>query len=298
MYRVTTEEFDHLIHKDVALRARIYRPEGCGPFPAFVDLHGGAWFKGSYANNDPINRELAKRGVVVMAADYRVPPAGTYPASVADANHAVRWLKLNAGRFGTRADLVGIMGTSAGGHLAVLAGMKPEDPRYAGLALEGGEGIDARVAAVVAMWPVICPATRYRENLEREARGDTSLEGRAGAGHGQMSYWLTEEAMQDGSPMFALERGDPVDLPDMLYIQGEGDRLHLPKNMQRFVAGYRKAGGHVEVEMMEGEHFDAPRSIPGSAVAQRVFDHIAAFARGERLPAREPAVRGQAVLSA
>lgn len=283
MFRVTTEEFDHLRHGDLALRARVYRPDAEEPFPAFVDLHGGAWFKGSYANNDPINRALAARGIVVMAADYRVPPAGTYPASVADANHAVRWLKLHAGRFGTRPEMVGIMGTSAGGHLAVLAGMKPEDPRYAGLPLDGGEGIDAKVAAVVALWPVICPATRYRENLDREARGDRSLEGRAGAGHGQMAYWLTEAAMQEGSPVHALERGDAVDLPDMLYVQGAGDALHLPKNMDRFVAGYRNAGGHVETELMEGEHFDAPRSVPTSAVAQRVFDHIAAFARGERL---------------
>nr|WP_146588518.1 alpha/beta hydrolase [Puniceibacterium confluentis] len=289
MYTVTTEEFDHLTLGDLSLRARIYRPAGDGPFPAYVDLHGGAWFKGGYANNDPINRALAARGVVVMAADYRLPPEGTYPASVADANHAVRWLKLNAARFGTRADMVGIMGTSAGGHLAVLTALKPFDPRYAALPLEGGAGIDARVASVVALWPVICPATRYQENLEREARGDTSLAGRAGAGHGQMTYWLNEATMQDGSPVYALERGDPIDLPDMLYVQGAGDALHLPRNMDRFIAGYRKAGGQVETELMEGDHFDAPRSMPGSALAQRVFDHIAEFASGARRTGEDPA---------
>lgn len=89
MYQVDTEEMDYLTHGSGPLRARIYRPRGDGPFPAFVDLHGGAWIKGSYANNDPINMALSRLGVLVMAADYRVPPAGAYPSSVTDVNYAI-----------------------------------------------------------------------------------------------------------------------------------------------------------------------------------------------------------------
>src|SRR5262252_10642075 len=109
MFEVETEELEFLSRNGVPLRARIYRPRGRGPFPAMVDAHGGAWIQGSYVNNDPINLPIAQGGVVVMAIDYRLPPAGTYPASVADVNYAVRWLKMNAERFGTRAELVGTM---------------------------------------------------------------------------------------------------------------------------------------------------------------------------------------------
>jgi acetyl esterase/lipase len=153
MFEVETEELDFLSRNGVSLGARIYRPRGRGPFPAMVDAHGGAW---------------------IQAIDYSLPPAGTYPSSVADVNYAIRWLKKHAQRYDTRPEWVGAMGTSSGGHLAVLAAIKPHEPRYANVPLDGGDGLDAEVACVVTMWPVICPLTRFRENVERQASGDQS----------------------------------------------------------------------------------------------------------------------------
>jgi acetyl esterase/lipase len=102
MFDVDTEEFDYISHGGAPLRARLYRPRGNGPFPAMVDGHGGAWIQGSFALNDSINRRIAAGGIVIMSVDYRLPPAETYPSSVADMNYAVRWLKMNAGRCATR----------------------------------------------------------------------------------------------------------------------------------------------------------------------------------------------------
>ena len=85
---------------------------------------------------------------------------------------------------------------------------RSRDARYAAIALSSGAQFDAQVSCVVAMWPVICPLTRYRENLQRTSTGDGYYATRVGAGLDQMKYWLTEEAMGDGSPMLALERGD------------------------------------------------------------------------------------------
>jgi acetyl esterase len=277
MYPIDIEDIEYLNHDGVALPARVYKPRGPGPFPAMVELHGGAWIKGAYVNNEAINRPVAEGGVVVMAVEYRKPPLGTYPSSVADANYAIRWLKKNAVRFGTRAGMVGVMGTSAGGHLAVLSGLKPFDPRYAAIALKGGEGIDASVACVVALWPVICPATRIHENREREARGDKSLAHRTGAGFEQMAYWVTEEAMVDGSPMLALERGDAVARPDILYVQADSDTLHAGHNMERFCAAYRKAGGRVDIEWLEGESYDAVRRTPESPRAKAAVQRMVRF---------------------
>jgi acetyl esterase/lipase len=283
-FEVDTEEFEFLRHGTRALRARLYRPKGAGPFPAMVDGHGGAWIQGSFANNDPINRPLAEGGIVVLSVDYRLPPEGTYPSSVADMNYAIRWLKLNAERIGSRPERVGAMGTSSGGHLAVLASMKPDEPRYAAIPLAGGEALDATVACVVAMWPVICPLSRYRDNLRRMARGEAHHPGRVGAGADQMRYWLTEEAMGEGSPLMALARGDGVRTPDLLYVQAACDTLHPRASMDEFLRRYRERGGRAELELVGGEPYDLVRARPDSPGARQAIARIVAFVR-ERRPA-------------
>ena len=120
------------------LLARLYRPKGPGPFPGVVEVHGGAWTLNDRITNAAIHQPLAESGVVVLAIDFRMPPAAQYPASIADINFAVRWLKARAGELGTRPELVGLLGTSSGGHQAMLAALRPGDPRYAALPLPGG----------------------------------------------------------------------------------------------------------------------------------------------------------------
>ena len=63
---------------------------------------------------------------------------GAYPLALTDINYAVRWTKLHAKDLKTRPDLVGISGQSSGGHLAMLAAMRPHDPRYTAIAAAGG----------------------------------------------------------------------------------------------------------------------------------------------------------------
>ena len=292
MLDVETEDFDYVTHLGVTLGARLYMPVGEGPFPAMVDGHGGAWIQGSFVNNDSINRRVASGGIVVMAIDYTVPPEGTYPSSVAEMNYAIRWLKQNAARHRTRAEWVGAMGTSAGGHLAVLAAMKPHDPRYAEMPLAGGEAIDGTAACVVAMWPVICPDTRYKENLERQAAGDQAYAHRVGGGVGQMKYWLTEEAMADGSPVGALQRNEDVSLPDTLYVQASGDNLHPRHCMETFCEAYNRRGGYAEPLLIEGEPYDFLRTDPESSEAKRAMKRIIEFVHERTSALRKHSLQG------
>jgi hypothetical protein len=136
---------------------------------------------------------------------------------------------------------------------------------------------------VVTLWPVICPYTRYQENLERMARGDHSLDHMEGALSNQMKYWINTDNQADGSPVLALERGDKVLTPDLLYVRAFSDKLHSSRNVERFVAGYRKAGGHLEMENLEEEDFDSLRSHPELESSKRGFRHIVDFAHGKRL---------------
>ena len=275
---VETEEVEYLRHGDKPYLATVYRPKGAGPFPAVVEAHGGAWTEGARANNAPINRAVAAGGVVVAAIDFRNPPEATYPGSVADMNYAIRWLKANAARFGTAPELVGAMGTSSGGHLAVLNGMKPRDPRYAAIPLGGGR-FDARVPYVVSLWPVICPLGRYRAHVAHPP--ELSRPGRGGAAQMQVRYWLTEEAMGEGSPLLALERGDAVELPSILYLQNPNDPLHPRPLLDAFVQAYRKRGGKLELMLFESEKYDLPRSDPDFEGARKVIDRIVSFIHAE-----------------
>lgn len=286
-YEIDIEEVEYLKHGEKPFLARVFRPRGKGPFPAVIEAHGGAWCEGNRSNNDTINTAVAKGGIVVAALDFRNPPEATYPGSVADVNYGVRWLKSQARRFDTAPEWVGSMGTSSGGHLVVLAALKPFDPRYASVALPGAE-FDARVPYVVTLWPVICPLGRYRDR-KAKAQGEPAYQNRGGAAVMQERYWLTEEAMGEGSPVLALERGDAVELPNILYLQNPVDQLHPRHLMEQFIANYRKRGGKVQPELFEGAAYDLVRSNPSSPSAKEAIAKIIAFIHGQTM--REPLTR-------
>jgi hypothetical protein len=165
-------------------------------------------------------------------------------------------LKANAGRLRLDPARVGITGQSSGGHLAMLAAMRPDDERYKSLPLDGGDGsIDARVRCVGMTWPVINPISRYRYALrERQGGNPPGWIGDIPERHD--IYWRDEDAMIEGNPMLALENGEAVETPPAIWIQGRPDPVHdyrdpaSPLDLNepdRFVANYRKAGGDIDI---------------------------------------------------
>jgi acetyl esterase/lipase len=276
-HEITVEDVEYLRHGNTPLLARLYRPRGAGPFPMVVELHGGAWCRGDRQNDAAINEPLARSGVVVAALDFRMPPAAPYPASLADINYAIRWLKTRAPELGGRPDRVGVLGVSSGAHQGMLAAMRPRDPRYAALPLPGGRGADASVQFVVLCWPVIDPLARYRYAKQLKAAGPPypDVVDQVLPCHDQ--YWGTEDAMAEGSPVLALERGERVELPPALYLQGTRDVAHPRPDLDRFVAQYRKAGGAVELELFEGEGQAFITRNPGSPAARRAVERIVEF---------------------
>src|ERR1700684_1679731 len=138
-----TTEFDvsdveYLRHGSKPLLARVFKPRGEGPFPALVEVHGGAWCMSDRKTEHLRHEYMAAHGIVSIALDFRSGNEAPYPASVQDINYAVRWAKLNARALKTRPELIGLSGQSSGGHLAMLVAMRPHDPRYAEIALPAG----------------------------------------------------------------------------------------------------------------------------------------------------------------
>ena len=272
---IVVEDVEYLRHGASPLLARIFRPRAAASLPMVVDLHGGAWCRGDRLSDTAINEALARSGVVVAALDFRMPPVAAYPASLADIHYGIRWLKTRAASLGGRADRLGVLGVSSGAHQGMLLAMRPDDPRYAALPLAGGA--DARVGCVVLCWPVIDPLARYRYAKALKAKGQPYPEVVDRVLPCHDDYWKTEEAMAEGNPVLALERGESVDLPPALYLQGTRDVAHPRPDLDRFVTQYRKAGGRVELELFDGEAEGFINKNPGSPAAKKALDAIVAF---------------------
>jgi acetyl esterase/lipase len=272
------EDVEYVRHGDKPLLARLFKPRGTGPFPLIVELHGGAWCRGDRTSDTALNEPLAKSGVVVAALDFRMPPDAGYPASMADINYAIRWFKTRAALLGSRPEMVGVLGISSGAHQGMLSAMRPNDPRYSAIALPAGAAkIDATVRCVVLCWPVIDPLARYHYAKKLKAGGAPypDVVDQVLPAHDQ--YWRTEEAMGEGNPVLALERGERVEMPPVLYLQGTKDVAHPRPDLDRFVAGYRKAGGQVDLELYEGEGQAFITRNPTSPAAEQARDKIIEF---------------------
>ncbi len=247
---------------------RVVRPRGRGPFPALIDVHGGGWIMGDRRQNAVIDDALAASGIVAAAPEFRMPPEGRYPTSIADVHLAIRWLKANVGSFGSQPDLVGGLGTSSGAHQLLLCMLRPHDARYSALALAQDPGADATLAYAVACWPVADPLRRFQMAKERQIRN--LLDAHA-------AYWADEAAMDDGNPQRVIERREHAALPSLLVIQGTGDD-NLPADMaSRFVSAYRNAGGSVTLREFAGQPHGFITRDPNSQASIQALAAIVAF---------------------
>jgi acetyl esterase/lipase len=273
----TVADFNYVEHADGPQRLRLFMPVGTGPFPVVVDVHGGAWCNGDLKDCEARDLALARAGIAAAALNFRHAGAG-YPSSSADINFAIRWLKAHAGRLGLRADKVGLSGQSSGGHLVMLAAMRPNDPRYTAIPSPEGANVDATVQAVVMQWPVINPLSRYRNAVRlRDSGNPPAWVGDIPSRHDL--YWKTEAAMEEGNPMLLLERGEKVPLVPALWIQGRpNDNPHDYRDPvgnqdlnepERFVRNYRKAGGSIEIADIDQANRAAESNAPTVAFFKR-----------------------------
>ena len=276
-YEVKVEDVEYLRHGDKPFLARLFIPQGRGPFPVMVELHGGAWVNGTRENGDVANEALAKNGVIVAALDFRVPPEASYPASLADIHYGVRWCKANAESWNGIAEKIGAMGTSSGAHQAMLLGMRPHDPRYAALSRTNGvSDVDGALDCVIMVSPVIDPLGRYhyakglRDDVARpESVGENTV-----AMHDM--YWVTEEAMAEGAPARILASGERTELPPTLCLARDYEAAHPRPDLDEFIRQYRNSGGQIDVTIFEEEGAGLLADL-STDVAQQTLEEMIAF---------------------
>jgi acetyl esterase/lipase len=110
----------------------IVRPKDAGKHPAILAIHGGGFRAGSRKGYEKTCAMLAEHGYVCATADYRLAPKDPFPAAVYDVKAAVRYLRANASTLGIDPNKIGVMGGSAGGHLALFLGVTGNVPEFEG----------------------------------------------------------------------------------------------------------------------------------------------------------------------
>ena len=243
-YAVTEHDVEYLNVDGVTRLVRIYQPEGPGPFPMLLSIHGGAWTDKDHTEYESTSTPLAATGIVVAAIGQRVGKGFPYPVQLQDINYGVRWLKAHASDFNGDPDSVGGIGYSSGGHTLPLAAMRPTDPRYSALPLEGSSQVDANFAFTISCWPVIEPYFRYE--IARE-RGNTDLMEK------HHIFFQGDEAMHESTPINIIQSGEKVTLPPAMVMHGTADDVMPIEASERFVAAYNGAGGKAQLVPWQGK---------------------------------------------
>jgi len=136
----------------VDLTMDIYQPrKGERPAPAIIYIHGGGWIGGDKSDGAGhlFTGDLLERGYFISAINYRLAPKYKFPAQIEDVKCAVRHLRANASKYNIDPDRIGVIGGSAGGHLASLLGLSNEN---AGWDIGQYPEYSSRVQAVVDMF--------------------------------------------------------------------------------------------------------------------------------------------------
>jgi acetyl esterase/lipase len=238
------------------LLARVYRPRGApaGALSmAFVDVHGGAWARGDRMAGAQHGRALAACGGVIVAIDFRQAPDHQHPAASADVAAGVRWVRAHARGLGVDPARVGAIGSSSGGHLALLVAVKPGAPEHAGTPIvlpDGSLGAtpgDDAVALVLALYPVADPLARYRYVLGRKDEpvesGGFDASRLIASHHG---YFVDEAKMAEASVTRIVSAGQARALPPVWVAQPELDDNVPAAITEAFVSAYAGAGGRIE----------------------------------------------------
>ena len=158
----------------------------------------------------------------------------------------------------------------------MLSALRPRDARYAAIPLPQEANLDATVAAVVLVWPVIDPLRRFHHAKRLQAAGGTYPEQIDRVIPLHLKFWQSEEAMEEGNPVGLLERGEAVEMPPVLYVQGGKDVVHPRADLERFIANYRRRGGSVDLALYEGEGEGFIRN-PASQAAPQAIERIISF---------------------
>ncbi|MCY1018665.1 alpha/beta hydrolase [Pyxidicoccus sp. MSG2] len=252
------------------LPIRIYRPEGPGPQPCLLYLHGGGFALGGMETHDTIMAEVAaKTGVTVIAVDYRLAPEHPFPAGLEDCYAALLAVAANPGRFDIDPQRLGVGGDSSGGNFAVGLSMMVRE--------RGGPKLRAQV--------MISPVLDLRRWADKPPSSEPGL---PLLSDGEMRFFTRTylgPAMEVEHPYASpLLAGNFAQLPPAYIMGAEMDPLRIDGEL--YAERLSAAGVPVELAVEPGLVHACLRARSACAEVASAFDRFCAATR--RLLAGEP----------
>ncbi len=201
------------------LKFDLFQPKEEGQYPALVMVFGGGWRSGNKSAQVPMAMQIAAKGYVTIAVEYRLSPEALYPEGVYDIKAAIRFIRANADKFHIDSDRIAITGSSAGGQLAALVGMTAEVKKFDGYSAGMNQSVE--VQAIIDMDGVL-DFTDPNESAK-----DTDPNKRsAGAYWFGATYSESSEKWIEASPM--IYAGENT--PPMLFINSAQPRFHAGRD--------------------------------------------------------------------
>jgi acetyl esterase/lipase len=275
---ITRSNIEYVQHDGTALAGDLYLPKGLEKAPVLVAVHGGGWQGSSRDNYKYWGPYLAKNGYAVFAVSYRLskPNAKTYPAAVYDVKAAVQFVRAKAGELGVDPERIGMIGDSAGAHLASLVALAGGEPLFSSeYRNDPHAAVSPAVKAVVgiygvydmqAQWEHDQLSRPYDQITEKFIGGPPTADRRVYFDASPTSYATRDK----NRTRFLLVYGTADDIVD------------YTTQSQRFLLSLKQAGFFVRnVEIPGGPHFwisdpvEEAGSI-GSMVGPRMLRFLAA----------------------
>ena len=216
---------------DMSLTLDAFVPEGSGPFPTCILVHGGGFTKGDKTSFiKPLFQPLSDAHFTWFTINYRLAPQHRWPACLDDVETAIRWVKAHAAEYKVDPARIALIGESAGGHLVSMAGVRMK------------AGCDTRLAAVA---PFYGPHDLEFQADNRRAPG-ASLTALLG-----IADDLSEgnrKILREASPSSYVTPG----LPPFLLIHGDKDPTVPYDQSVRFQAKMKEAGNVCDLITVPG----------------------------------------------
>jgi acetyl esterase/lipase len=212
-------------------------PEGAGPFPVAILIHGGGWNSGDKSGSDqpgngaditPWFAPLTAAKFVWFSINYRHAPKHRWPACFEDVQTAVRWVKAHAAEHKGDPDRIVLLGHSAGGHLALMLATQSR--------------ADTRVQAVVGFAPV----SDHEQDLAQRGGLSTALQQLLGLPKEVTPASL--QALRAISPVNRVRAG----MPPMLLLHGDADKTVPLAQSQAWQRRMRSAGNACDLIVLKG----------------------------------------------
>jgi len=239
----------------------LFVPAGSGPFPLIIWIHGGGWHGGDKESSGAsLATQFVPTGFALASLDYRYTYDAPFPAQIEDCNAALDWLRRNATAYHLDFDHIGVVGHSAGAHLAALLAVTSGTGKFS-----TASGPSVRVQAAVC-WATPCDLDRQRGNWPtnmfvwnpRDPFCKTFFPGGA----------YDQKVAREASPASYIHAG----APPMLIVHGAKDTVVPLDQASAFAAKLKAAGADVTFRIDPNHGHD----VMGAAATK---DAIAFFER-------------------